>query len=301
MQPDDPPISRIATCRECGQPMGALRVYDGTTPGKQKCRGRVVQTVSLWCYMVISSSSFFKCTKGACHFTHFHTALAYEYTDTEKLVQRVIAQETGAPLPDSIAKAPLRLAPPPIVSDGSVHCANKCKSKSGTQTRGCQTCIELKCRSCCLDAAAEARRNNRPRGPCKTHKVDSVSDTPVIQQDHPPPLTPAHQPVNVRYTPATPPPTQPRAANVVAPAPTQHATHSAPGHPTPSQLPPTPHRSQNGRRQPLAQPIGPNWLQKKNDAESEKANIEAVKMRRLRMDEISKRTVELVVYYEVSI
>lgn len=237
--------------------------------------------------------------------------MAYEYTDAEKLVQRVIARDTGAPLPDNILNAPLRLAPPPIVSDGPVYCANNCKSKGGARTRGCQTCIELKCRTCCMDAASEAQHNNRPRGPCKTHKVASISDVPIVEENPPLPLPLPIQTPPIRqppYIPITPPSTQPRTVVPAAPRPTHHAPIPIQAAPSQSDLTqpgfsqpvPAQHISRTGRRQPLAQPIGPNWLQKKSEADNEKANMEAVKMRRLQMDEISKRTVELLVYYEVS-
>ncbi|KAF8054207.1 hypothetical protein FPV67DRAFT_1173441 [Lyophyllum atratum] len=197
----------------------------------------------------------------------------------------------GAPLPDDILDAPLRPAQPPmpLLTPGSVFCANGCKTKGGQRKQGCQTCIEHKCKSCCENAAADARDHNLPRDPCKAHKVLAVSDILT-----PPPL---RQPVprqHVQHAPALGSESPPSSPSLTPrpPSPTASAR------PTLSQPRTQPSSSTTNRRRPLAQPIGPNWVAAKIAADEERASIETLKVRRQQMEEMAKKTCEFVIYHK---
>ncbi|KAF5378360.1 hypothetical protein D9615_008754 [Tricholomella constricta] len=220
---------------------------------------------------------------------------AFKHTDAEKLVQRVLARETRAPLPDDITNAPLRPAAPTLITEGAVFCINACKTKGGNRTRGSQACIELKCKTCRRDAAEDAKANNCPRDPCKAHKVLAVAD---IQ-----PLT-SRQTASQALAPragsqssessgfSTPEPFSPTPTSSSRSAPSQP-------HPQPSQLQSQPHSqipTATNRRRALAQPIGPNWLKRKTAADQEKASMESLKVCRQQMDEIVKKTCTFVIY-----
>lgn len=56
----------------------------------------------------------------------------------------------------------------------------------------------------------------------------------------------------------------------------------------------------NGRSQRLAQPLGGAWLAQKTTAEMERAKVDDLKDRRLKMEERLKRTVEFMLYHKVN-
>jgi hypothetical protein len=100
--------------------------------------------------------------------------------------------------------------------------------------------------------------------------------------------------------PPTPPPTQPHTTAALGPVVLLQIQHApiqpllaAPIQPLLAAPILSEHGSQGSQRQPLGQPIGPNWLERKSVADDDRANMEAVKMCWLQMDEISKRTVGL--------
>src|SRR5277367_2487565 len=116
-----------------------------------------------------------QCSDVRCHWTHFHTPDAYYFDDAEKLIMHLHAHERGTPIPDGILNAPLRVYIP-LASDepGSTPCRGNCKYKGGGKPRASQPCIEIKCRSCCIEAAADARKVGLRRAPCQVHKVDAI-------------------------------------------------------------------------------------------------------------------------------
>ncbi|KAG6848138.1 hypothetical protein H0H93_003063 [Arthromyces matolae] len=315
----DPHITRKTECQVCKGPMGAIRVHEGSG-GKQQYRGRIVQTCN---------------NKGTCHWTYYHTTESYEWVDAEKLVSRVIARETGAPLPPDVLHAPLRLATPHVEALGPVACAGNCRNKSGGLVRGSQQCVDLMCKTCCHNAALDARSANRPRDPCKTHKVPAVSDNPALPPSQSsdnlsdtdsdsssgsfkqptPPLhiripSVAQRASNSSQTLQIPTSTQTTLpiATQRPPNPSQNPnplqqvptlTQTAP--PAASQCPPNVFqhlpRVSHGRST-LAQPIGRKWLEAKSAANVEAKALEDVKAKQLQMDDISKRTCQLIIWYK---
>ncbi|KAF5374001.1 hypothetical protein D9615_009909 [Tricholomella constricta] len=179
---------------------------------------------------------------------------AFKHTDAEKLVQRVLARETRAPLPDDIINAPLRPAAPTLITEGAVFCINACKTKGGMpqRTRRPTTVHEIharRTRSLQLLIFNLSRPDKLHRGP-RPH-----------ERDH------------------------------------SHQNHQP--HPQPSQLQSQPHSqipTATNRRRALAQPIGPNWLERKTAADQEKASMESLKVCRQQMDEIVKKTCTFVIY-----
>ncbi|KAF5376405.1 hypothetical protein D9615_008611 [Tricholomella constricta] len=225
---------------------------------------------------------------------------AFKHTDAEKLVQRVLARETRAPLPDDITNAPLRPAAPTLITEGAVFCINACKTKGGNRTRGSQACIELKCKTCCRDAAQDAKANNCPRDPCKAHKILAVTDIQpsMSQRSASRASTPRAQSQSSESSDfSTPEPLSPTPTSSSRPTPSQPC-------PQPSQSQSQPHSqflTATSRRRALAQPIGPNWLERKTAADQEKTSIESLKVRRQQMDEIVKKTCTFVIYRKLEL
>ncbi|KAF8949621.1 hypothetical protein BDZ97DRAFT_1772186, partial [Flammula alnicola] len=313
MANDDPVINRIAVCPKCTQPMGALRVYEGTKDGQQHLRGRIAQT----------------CTDYQCHKTIFHSEVSYLADDGEKLIQRIRAREIGVPIPEPFLNTPLRIIAPLPAPNGPIDCRGNCQTSSGNSVRGSQACIEFKCKKCCTDAFHTARRNNTPRDPCKTHKVAAVCDAPVIQ------ALPALQIALPQSQPAvparrypSPPPTLPSLSQ------STNGSDAVPNFPIATQAtvtlaPPrlhSPAKSQNHNPPPrnvqaqtmarntgntntskgkekervLAQPMGmsENWLKAQANAILDDKGAEDLKVRNSRYGEEIKRTVEFVVYFK---
>jgi hypothetical protein len=165
-------------------------------------------------------------------------------------------------------------------TDGPVTCQNNCKLKSGEPTQGSQACIEHKCCKCCVNAAEDAKEKNIPCDPCKSHSVSAVSDVHSVPATIP--TAPSPLPADGVATPLQP--------VIIPPNPTpttQSQAHSQSQH--------------DNRHRPLAQPLGPNWLHNKNVADHDKAQMEALKVQHLWMDENEKGTCEFVIYYEASI
>lgn len=197
--------------------------------------------------------------------------------DAGALVERIAFHELGIPIPAE-KLVPLRLAapPPPAPTQeatGSIPCANEtCRTSNGNRTRGCVTCIEFKCKSCCRKASLDARDANTARNSCPTHNSSAVAGLPPAV--HPP--VPQNVPIVLG---------QPMAGSQVpAPGP---ATAAAPTRP-----------SRRGRT--LAQPIGPLWRDAHSGAVQEDTARLDLKARQLAMEERQKRTIELVIYYLVS-
>ncbi|KAJ7511945.1 hypothetical protein B0H11DRAFT_1899440 [Mycena galericulata] len=244
----DPIIQRRHTCANCQAKMGAIRVYSGLNdPAKAHSRGRICQT----------------CSSAYCHWTVFHTDVAYIVEDAEALVERIAFRELGIPIPAE-KLVPLRLAapPPPAPTQeatGSIPCANEmCRTSNGNRTRGCVTCIEFKCESCCRKASQDARDPNTARNSCPTHNSPAVAGlTPAV---HPP--VPQNVPIVAGQLTA--------GSQVPGPGP---ATAAAPTHP-----------SRRGRTT-LAQPIGPLWRDAHSGAIQEDTARLDLKAQQLAMEE----------------
>lgn len=222
-----------------------------------------------------------------------------------------------------IWSSPLRTVQPLVPPEpGPISCRGNCNYKAGGKPRASQICIELKCKTCCTEAMLEARANKTSRPPCKSHKADTVY-APLPQ------LGPASTSANrtsgtVNNDVNLPPAIQPDASTalpnlVPLPSPTpdnlpptnltnvtsesspttlhnQHTVASNAG-PTSILLPQTENRG--NRRKPLVQPLGPNWLAKKAEADDVQNRAEDLKSRRIRMEEELKRTVDITIYYKV--
>ncbi|KDR68400.1 hypothetical protein GALMADRAFT_231366 [Galerina marginata CBS 339.88] len=312
MANDDPDIARIAQCRRCQAPMAALRVYDGTKDGHQHLRGRIAQT----------------CTDYSCHWTHFHTEVSYLADDGEALIQRIRAREIGVPIPDLFLNKPLRVITPLPAPNGPLDCRANCQTSTGNRVRGSQACIELKCRKCCTDTFHTARKNNTPRDPCKAHKLLAVQEKPKTPPPVPQtqsagpglsisspgrPLSPSHtaspiqhhvnasvgdvRPLGDTFPSPTvslclnPPPSSqnPASRNVgqVAQATTGGSSDNPKGK-----------GKEKGNTRALAMPLGPRWRESKAQANLDNEKAEDLKIRRARIDEELKRTVEFSIYFK---
>ncbi|KAJ7912485.1 hypothetical protein B0H13DRAFT_1874862 [Mycena leptocephala] len=242
----DPQFEKQLKCTQCTSSMGPVRVHDGTG-GKQEHRGRIVQT----------------CSHARCHWTCYHTKDSFIYEDAVAFVHRYNARCIGAPVPAQFMSAPLRRSEPtepPTLVNGNIDCQNLgCRTAGGNRTRGSQQCIEFKCKRCCQSAADDATDTQKPRDPCKAHKIDLVSDYQYHQ-----PVVPAPQ--------------------VSIPQAARRRQGNAP--------------QQAERRQPLAQPIGPLWRNTHQSADEAKVATENLKARRLEMEAREKRTCELVIYFK---
>ena len=230
--------------------------------------------------------------------------MSYLADDGEALIQCIRAREIGAPIPDVFLNTPLRVINPFPAPNGPLDCRGNCQTTSGNNVRGSQACIEFKCKKCCTDTFHTARKDNTPRDPCKTHKLAAVRDTPLAASVQAPP------PISIPPRKAlTPPPTSNNSSSSQIPLslpsvqlPGGIAVAPDLSTPSPSQTrSPTklPGNTQKGKARALAQPIGPNWLARKAQANSDNEKAEDLKVRRFRIDEELKRTIEFTVYFKV--
>ncbi|KAJ7189096.1 hypothetical protein C8R46DRAFT_1244561 [Mycena filopes] len=127
----------------------------------------------------------------SCHISTLHTA-AYVFDDAQHLLVRVRARQFGHAVPHASAVAPLRFAPPPVARpEGPIQCCEPgCTTRGGTPRQAAQKCIELKCRPCCIDAAASAVQSGAYRDYCKAHSVNGNAGPPAAPAGVPLPLPP---------------------------------------------------------------------------------------------------------------
>ncbi|KII92429.1 hypothetical protein PLICRDRAFT_122581 [Plicaturopsis crispa FD-325 SS-3] len=307
-QLQDPDFNRVERCRECSGDMGGLRVHQGSTAENAHKRGSICQSCK-------------RCNWTTCY------AGPYNVADAEQLIIRLEARRLNRPVPAAAQMAPLRpRSPRPLpvrAPDGTLLCAvATCVTKSGSRTRGSQTCLELKCKRCCIEAADNARHGGTVRDECRTHRQDAIRVldpvaplVPIVQNAQPP------RPANLLDALNIPAP----AAHVPAPAvhvpaPATHIPANSRRPPDGSQRPsngsqPLPNSSQrtaprtlarpqpvtaeaSQRRAPLAQPLHPDWLEPYNDAQARRDSTVTLKAKRQEIDELEKRMVNLVVYHE---
>ncbi|KAF8065381.1 hypothetical protein FPV67DRAFT_182093 [Lyophyllum atratum] len=133
--------------------MGDIRTYLGRgTPSRRHLAGRLCQT----------------CTR--CWHTHFFP-------------EQPVVQPAPAPIPSIPFPYPSREGAPQPSQANRIDCTNTtCFTKSGTRTQGSKSCIELKCKSCCIAAAENASRSGLSRAPCTIpgHQSDAVHSRPPI-------------------------------------------------------------------------------------------------------------------------
>ena len=103
--------------------------------------------------------------------------------------------------------------PPPPTQGNKIDCARPdCRTISGSRTQGSKTCLENKCKKCCVQAAADAFANGRARKQCQAHpqpetiaRADSQPQPTVPLQNIAAPVGFLPQDVPL----LTPPPNQP--------------------------------------------------------------------------------------------
>jgi hypothetical protein len=195
--PPDPIIKPLHSCvgrsgRPCGKPMQPITVYRGLgVASKRHLRGSLSQTVCLFCpeWLYPALMYFWQCSNFQCLWTFHHTP-AYYYEDAERLLRRLMypGDPTEYPRtlrpPDNNASivppAQLPAAQPPLptqlVSTQSatqstkIYCATPdCYTMSRNRTQGSRSCIENKCKKCCVQAAGNAMKGGHPRKACHTH------------------------------------------------------------------------------------------------------------------------------------
>lgn len=192
--------------------------------------------------------------------------------------------------------APLRILQPLVVpaSDPGVGipCHGTCSYKTGGKPRGSQLCIEIKCKNCCSQAAADAKKTNTSRDPCKSHKIDAVRSPPqatnapntVAQGSATPQVLPAAlvPPISTSSVPVTSLPNNPSAVPEAQPTVSQHKTSN-----------------RGDRVQPLKNPIGKNWQNKKDEAVAIQNQVENLKSKKIQIEEEVKRTVDIILFHKV--
>ena len=172
-------------------------------------------------------------------------------------------------------------------------------TKKGKTTAGAQGCIDHRCKSCCTDTFHEAITNNRPRDPCKAHKLDSAKDRALSGPSGSSSAAVILSGRSQAASHALIPPSQPDP--IVATSSYASTEPQASGSVSSSQNNP-PHTTQTSttRTRGLAQPVGPNWVRNKQSADADRdRKINDIKARRSQMDEAVKRTAELVIYFKV--
>ncbi|KAF8965145.1 hypothetical protein BDZ97DRAFT_1918568 [Flammula alnicola] len=276
--PPDPVINPVAVCsgksgRPCGAPMNPIRIYEGKG-ARPEMRGSIVQSCS------------------SCYWTVYHTP-AYNYEDAKWLLNRLRypGHPSGIPRdlrpPEARPPAPTPPAPQPTLPPASeltapqgnkVLCAtHNCHTQAGTSTQGSKTCIEHKCKRCCIQACLSASRNGQARKQCNAHSQPQIflQQAPTIFATGPVPSQ-ASQPATPTFQPIT--------ENL--------PVDSVPLPSTQSQAP-----QPIIRLKPLAQPVGGTWSARHDIAVQKTASTKNLKVQQHEIEERKKRTVILVVYH----
>ena len=187
-------------------------------------------------------------------------------------------------------RSPSPNLPPPPTQGNKIDCARPdCRTISGSCTQGSKTCLENKCKKCCVQAAADAFANGQARKQCHAHSQPET----IAHADSQPQLTVPLQNITAPVgflpqdvPPLTPPPNQPSLVQ----------SHDIPEPPAPTQP-----RQFAATMQPqgLAQPVGGTWAKNLNQVESQRQNTKNLKVQQHAMDEQMKRTCLFVVYHTV--
>ena len=249
----------------------------------------------------------FQCT--SCHRTHYHTA-PYKFSDAERLLLRIREPANQAGYVSLALRPPTPPPPPPASQTGRIDCANiACYTKNRKRTQGSQTCIEFKCKACCVHAALQATDGGQGRARCNAHGQDAVAEVAraVLPQIDPnldqqredvstydSDINRDSQVITTNTVPTPFPPLSPL-------QPRQPTPTSAPLQPTITSQPTESTLDPLIIRRSLAQPLDAEWASHRQAAQDERATIRTRKIQQHEMDERKKRTCLLVVYHTVSL
>ena len=302
--------------------MQPITVYRGLgIASKRHLRGSLSQTVCLLCSEPLYPALMFswQCSDFKCLWTYHHTP-AYNYEDAERLLRRLMypGDPTGYPRtlrpPDNNgsitppAQLPAAQPPPPTqpvptqsaTQSTKIHCATPdCYTMSRNRTQGSRSCIENRCKKCCVQAAGNAMRGGYPRKACHTHSQSEIMarqmPTPVPE---PQPIQGTQDPIaTANEVQIAAPSTPPFPPQLETPTPLRPPQTNATIRPVPVAA------SQVQRVEPraLAQPVGGTWAAKRSKAILEAQSIKTLKVQQHEMDEQQKRTCVLVVYHTVRV
>ncbi len=217
---------------------------------------------------------------------------------------------------------------------GRINCAESdcVTTGTGARTQGNRSCIEHKCKPCCIKAARAAIAQHLARSRCKTHNIAEVFGAPPATALHLP--CPPANPTSEQDVIAPPLPLpspalsantiQTRAISPILVPTTVQSMGSTLFNPSSllaaqpgasmSQVSPqtsscpfqiiVPSRSQRApsRRRgdvPLSQPCPPGWVRKHTEAEDIRTTERSLKQQQLGAQERQKRMCRLVIYFKV--
>lgn len=224
---------------------------------------------------------------------------------------------------------------PPTTQANRIYCANtNCVTKQGPRTQGSKTCIEHKCKACCIRAVSRAETEGVGRARCNAHVQAAVAPSITLPQALPssniPPPRPSTtnnsgelirlpqrmiEPIMLSASTTTscpgqalltPPSTQP-----VTPLQRPVRLPAVPSLPQPlpstQQVPPSTHPLVVSRpprptapRRSLAQPLDDEWAMIHTAAKQEKHQMKTLKFQQQEMEERKRRTCQLIIYHTVS-
>lgn len=251
----------------------------------------------------------FQCV--ACHWTHYHTE-PFKITDAESLLACL-----NNPALAILAAVPPQLRPPspvtptPTATQGNrINCTNtSCFTKQGPRTQGSKTCIEHKCKTCCIRAVSKAEMEGVGRARCNAHVQPAFVSRIVLSRALPsshilPPTTNSSgvpiqlpqciiEPIMLSVLAST---SHPNEALLTPPS-----TQPIPPLRPPVCMPMVPHLPQpTALRRSLAQPLDNEWATVHTAAKQEKHQMKSLKIQQQEMEERKRRTCQLIIYHTVS-
>ncbi|KAL0947557.1 hypothetical protein HGRIS_013650 [Hohenbuehelia grisea] len=205
---------------------------------------------------------------------------------------------------------PPRRRPASLFTVRHVSASSETVTKGGARTQGSQTCIENKCKNCCISSYGLASRNGLYRDTCRAHNQPCSLGHRTE--------TDLHLTQDVQEPAATPPATYPSAPQQLSQPAATPATYPV----TPQQLPPvsTAHATMMPHAEPsrqlaaaelslpsfpvglraraaLSQPLPPAWADFRAQTQSQNVSTKSLKIQQQDMAEHAKRTVALIFYY----
>ncbi|CAA7260822.1 unnamed protein product [Cyclocybe aegerita] len=265
--PSDPKVSQLTNCPVpgCLGLMGVLRVYKGAGD-LSKCnkRGSIVQTCQLLLHLL-----------------------------NPQLPPERTTRFLRSPSPVTVLYQP--------TWTGRIDCANEgCTTKGGVRMQGSRTCIEYKCKTCCIVAFQHTRENGTSCAKCNAHSQPAVTEQ-VVAPPTPEP-TQISVPMGTSATPPTPAPTACGGPAALRASTQSNRTPSKPSSQAPvrTQRAPVlpPQGSQISIRQTLAQPLNSDWAKSYESTLDDKIKIKSLKAQQQEMGDRQCRTCTLVIYYK---
>ncbi|KAF8077600.1 hypothetical protein FPV67DRAFT_1662416 [Lyophyllum atratum] len=192
-------------------------------------------------------------------------------------------------------------------------------TKQGNRTQGSKTCVEYKCKTCCIAAVTLAAKNGTARQRCNAHsQPELLAQEAARQRPHAgpagvlaaPPQAPGAEPIG-------PPRLHQRNIEPIMITPTAPPIHRAAAQPNPPSEPlplrPAPHPSLPGpipisgstqacqrvmrHGHSLSQPLSEEWATVYQAATQRKQEAKSLKLRQQEMDDRKRRSCTLIIYH----